>query len=139
MSLHDAIAAELSTLRREAEALMVDTLVVDAPTGEVDLDPDTLAEVPEYGPPIYSGPGRIQRPGALSPRENVAGGFEFGVRSVLAQLPLWATGIPAGARITVSAIGAGTDPDLLGLVATVEANMTKTHATKRTLICQEVS
>jgi hypothetical protein len=118
---------------------MVDTLVVDVPTGGTTLDPDTLEEVPEYGTPIYSGPGRIQRPGSLSPREDVAGGFEFGVKAILAQLPLSAAGITAGARVTVTALGPLSDPDLLGLVATVQANLTKTHPTKRTLVCEEVS
>jgi hypothetical protein len=135
---HD-ISAALPELRAHAESLMVDTLVVDVPTGGTTIDPDTLAEVPTYGAPIYSGPGRIQRPGSLSPRENVAGGYEFDVRAVLAQLPLTAVGITAGARVTVTAVGPLTDPDLLGLVATVQANLTKTHPTKRTLVCEEVS
>ena len=86
---------------------MVDTLVVDVPTGGTTTNPNTLAEVPIYGAPI-------------------------------AQLPLSATGIPRGARVTVTAIGDTTDPDLLGLVATVRANLTKTHPTKRTLVCEEV-
>ena len=125
--------------RRWAEALMVDTLVVDVPTGGTTTNPNTLAEVPIYGAPIYNGPGRIQRSGAMSPRDNVAGGFEFGVGTPIAQLPLSATGIPKGARVTVAAIGDTTDPDLLGLVATVQANLTKTHPTKRTLVCEEVT
>ena len=137
MSLNDAIAAELPALRREAESLMVDAVLVERQSGTT-LDPDTLAEVPAYVP-VYSGPCRIQRPGALSPRESVAGGFEFDVRAVLAQLPLAAVGILAGDRVTVTAVGPLTDPDLLGLVATVQANLTKTHPTKRTLVCEEVS
>lgn len=138
MLAHD-IAAVLPELRREAEALMVDTLTVDVPTGDTTLDPDTLEEVPEYGAAVYTGPGRVQRPGSLSPRDNVVGGFEFGVKAILAQIPLSATGITQGARVTVTAVGPLTDPDLLGLVATVQANLTKTHPTKRTLVCEEVS
>ena len=135
--LGDAISEALPELRAEAESLMQDTLAVERQSGTT-LDPDTLAEVPAYVP-VYAGPGRIQRPGALSPRENVAGGFEFDVRAVLAQLPLSAVGILAGDRVTVTAVGPLTDPDLLGLVATVQANLTKTHPTKRTLVCEEVS
>lgn len=137
--LGDAITAALPEMRAHAESLMVDTLVVDVPTGGTTIDPDSLEEVPEYGAPIYNGPGRIQRSGAMSPRDSVAGGFEFGVGTPIAQLPLSATGIPKGARVTVAAIGATTDPDLDGLVATVQANLTKTHPTKRTLVCEEVS
>lgn len=132
------IAAELPGLRVEAESLMVDTLLVEVDTGDVDTDPVTLEEVPVWAE-VYAGPGRIQRPGALSPREQVAGGFEFDVRAVLAQLPLSATGIEQGMRVTAVALADTTDPDLLGLVATVQANLTKTHPTKRTLVCQEVS
>lgn len=117
---------------------MVDTLTVEHPTGATTLDPDTLAEVPAFAT-VYNGPGRIQRSGAMSPRDNVVGGFEFGVGTPIAQLPLSAAGIPKGARVTVTAIGDTTDPDLLGLVATVRANLTKTHPTKRTLVCEEVT
>lgn len=132
------VAAALPGLRAEAESLMVDEVLVESATGETTIDDVTLEEVPVWAE-VYAGPCRIQRPGALSPQETVAGGFEFDVRSVLAQLPLSATGITAGDRVTVTAVADTTDPDLLGLVATVQANLTKTHPTKRTLICQEVS
>ena len=133
----DDIAAVLPELRREAESLMVDTLVVEHQTGTT-VDPDSLAEVPTFSE-VYSGKGRIQRSGALSPSDQVAGGFEFGIGTPLAQLPLSATGIRKGDRVTVTAVGPLTDPDLLGIVATVQANLTKTHPTKRTLVCEEVA
>lgn len=138
---HD-IAAALPELRAQAESMMVDTCRVrrlDTDTPSVP-DPDTLALVPNYlADDIYAGPCRIQRPGALSPREQVSGGFEFDVRAVIAQLPLSATDIASGDHVEVTAIGPLTDPDLMGLVATVQANLAKTHPTKRTLVCQEVS
>lgn len=136
--LGDAIAAELPYLRAEAESLMVDTLFVEVLTGDTTTDPVTLAEVPEWAE-VYAGPGRIQRPGALSPREQVNGGFEFGIKSLLAQLPLSAVGIQRGMRVTVTAVGPLTDPDLLDVVATVQANLSKTHPSKRTLVCEEVA
>lgn len=136
--LGDDIAAELPYLRAEAESMMVDEVFVESLTGDTTTDPVTLEETPEWAE-VYAGPGRIQRPGALSPRETVAGGYEFDVRAILAQLPLSAVGIVAGDRVTVTGLGPETDPDLLGLVATVQANLTKTHPTKRTLVCQEVS
>lgn len=117
---------------------MVDTLLVETATGSTTINPNTLAEVPTYAT-TYTGPGRIQRTAGLSARDDVAGGHEFGVGTLLAQLPLTATGILPGDRVTVSAIADTTDPDLLGLVATVRANLTKTHPTKRTLVCEEVS
>lgn len=135
--LGEDVAAALPGMRAQAESLMQDTVLVEVGTG-VELDPDTLEEVPEWAE-VYAGPGRIQRPGSLSPRDDVVGGVEFGIQAVLAQLPLSAVGIQSGMRVTVEAVGASTDPDLLGLVATVQANLTKTHPTKRTLVCEEVS
>lgn len=133
------IAAALPELRAHAESMMQDTILVERPTGATTIDPVTLAETPVFETVCVAGPGRIQRPGALSPQESVVGGFEFDIRSVLAQLPLSATGIVTGDRITVTDIGPLTDPDLLGLVATVQANLSKTHPTKRTLVCEEVA
>jgi len=135
--LGEDIAAHLPELRAHAESLMVDTLTVQRQSGTT-IDADTLVEVPLVTT-VHTGPGRVQRPGALSPQDQVAVGFEFSVRAILAQLPLSATGILEGDRVTVTAIGPLTDPDLLGLVATVRANLTKTHPTKRTLVCEEVA
>jgi hypothetical protein len=136
--LADDVAAALPDLRAQAESLMVDTVFVEVLTDEVDTDPVTLEEVPVWAE-VYAGRARIQRPGALSPREQVNGGFEFGIKSLIAQLPLSAVGIQRGMRVTVVGIGASTDLDLLDVVATVQANLSKTHPTKRTLVCQEVS
>ena len=116
---------------------MVDSCRIERATGTT-IDPDTLAEVPVYET-VYEGRCRVQRPGSLAPRESVAGGFEFGINTVTLQAPLSATGVRKYDRATVTAIADTTDPDLLGLVATVRANLTKTHPTKRTLICEEVS
>ena len=116
---------------------MVDSLTVERQTGTA-LDPDSLEEVPTYST-IYAGPGRIQRGGGLAADDTVSGGIEFSISDPVAQLPITATGILPGDRVTVAAIGDVTDPDLLGLVATVKANLTKTHPTKRTLVCEEVS
>lgn len=132
------VAEALPGLRAHAESLMVDTLLVEMLTDVVTTDPVTLEETPVWAE-VYVGPGRVQRPGALSPREQVGGGFEFGVKSLLAQLPLSAVGVERGMRVTVVAVGPLTDLDLLDVVATVQANLSKTHPTKRTLVCEEVA
>jgi hypothetical protein len=134
--LGDDIAAALPELRAQAESLMVDTLRVEVLTGSAP-DPTTLEMTDTYTT-VYEGKGRIQRPGN-QPAQTVAGEVEFGVGTVYAQLPIDATGIKRNARVTVLAIGGTTDPDLLGVVATVQANLTKTHPTKRTLVCEEVT
>ena len=133
--LGDDVAAALPHLRAHAESLMVDAVLVQVATGDTTIDPVTLAEVPAFTD-VYAGPARIQRPGSLSPRDDVAGAFEFNIEDVLAQLPLSATGIRYGMRLTVTAVGPLSDPDLVGLVATVRANLTKTHPSKRTLVCE---
>ena len=107
------------------------------PPGTTSPDPVTLEETPDYEP-VYTGPGRVQRTGALSSQDPVVAGFEFTVAPVLVQLPLSATGIVDGDRVTVTAVGPLSDPDLQGLVVTVRANLTKTHPTKRTLVCEGV-
>jgi len=135
VTLADDVAAALPGLRAEAERLMVDAVLVQRATGETTIDPVTLAEVPAFVD-VYAGPARIQRPGQLSPQDQVAGDFEFNIESILAQLPLSAAGIRYGMRLTVTAVGAISDPDLVGLVATVRANLSKTHAVKRTLVCE---
>ena len=135
--LADAIREVLPVLRAEAEAMMVDSCTVTRADGGTQMDPVTLEEVPT-STTVWSGKCRVQRSGALSPREaSGAAGFEFGIDSLLIQLPLSATGIKRGDVLTVTA--ATGDPDLLNVKATVQANMAKTHATKRTLVCEEVS
>lgn len=125
-------------MQASAESLMVDTVSVEHPTGATTTDPDTLAEVPTYAT-VYTGSAYLERPGSLSPREDVSGGYEFGVRAILVYLPLDAVGVVAGDRVSVTAVHLGADSDLLGLVATVQANLTETFAVWRTLVCEEVS
>lgn len=139
MSLGADLAAALPGLRAEAESLMVDTVLVESWDGvTVTTNPTTLAEEPAWVE-VLTSPARIQRTNALSTSEPVVGGVEYAVDAFIAQFPLGATGIVKGHRVTVTAIGPETDPDLLGLVGTVQANLTKTHPTKRTLVCEEVS
>jgi len=137
VSLGADIAAALPELRAHAESLMTDTVRLDRVTGSAP-DPVTLEMVDTYET-VYEGRGRVQRSGQLSPHEAVAGDVEFGVNALMVQLPLSASGIRKNDRVTVAAVDPVSDPDLLGLVATVRANLTKTHATKRTLVCEEVT
>ena len=138
MTFGDDIAAALPELRVQAESLMTDTVLVERATGTQSMDPDTLEMTDDYAT-VHEGAGRVQRSGQLSPHESVAGEVEFGVNALMVQLPLSALGIRKNDRVTVTAVGPLSDPDLIGLVATVQANLTKTHATKRTLVCEEVS
>jgi len=134
--LGDDLAAALPELRAHAESMMADTIRVERQTGTTQ-DPVTLEDVATWAT-VHEGPGRVQRPGN-QPAETVAGEVEFGVSTVLVQLPLSVTGVKRDHRVTVTALGPLSDPDLLGVVATVKANLTKSHPTKRTLVCEEVS
>ena len=113
--------------RRAAEALMVDTILIERANGTT-IDPDTLAEVPAWAT-VYEGKGRIQRAGS-QPTDSVTGGAEFGVGDFLTQLPVTVTDPRRGDRVTVAA---------RSIVGTVKGARDKTHATKRTLVCEEVS
>lgn len=132
----DDLAAVLPELRSQAESMMRDSVLIERQTGTTQ-DPGTLEDVATWAT-VYEGRGRVQRPGT-QPSETVAGEVEFGVSTVLAQLPLSAVGVKRGHRVTVTALGPESDPDLLDLVATVQANLTKSHPTKRTLVCEEVT
>ena len=134
--LGDDIAAALPELRAQAESMMADTVLVERATGTTP-DPVTLEDVTTWAT-VHEGVARVQRPGT-QPAETVAGEIEFGVSTVLIQLPLSAVGVKRDDRVTVTALGPLSDPDLLGVVATVKANLTKTHPTKRTLVCEEVT
>lgn len=127
--------------QRAAEALMVDTCIVDRKTGTTTQSPTPPFDaVDDYSPPLYAGKCRVQRPGSsVGGGETVVGEAEFGVQTVHGQLPLSAVGLKRGDRFRVTALGPNSDPDLLNLTATVKANLTKTHPTKRTLVCEEVT
>ena len=133
---HD-IAAALPELRAQAESLMTDACTITrAGSGGSTIDEATGAVVPPTGTTVYDGPCRVQRPGTQTAPRADSGGYEVGVDTIFAQLPIAATGIRRGDTFTVTA---ASDPDLLGVDARVEANLAKTHATKRTLICEEAS
>lgn len=143
--IHDDIAAALPELRAHAESLMVDSCTIARrrldESGEPvrDMDPVTL-ELTDVWDEVYSGRCRVQRPGAVMVgREPVVGGVEYSVETVHVQVPLAALGVKADDRVTITAVGAISDPENLGLVASVRTNQHKTHATKRTLVCEEVT
>lgn len=140
--LGEAVEGALPMLRQEAESLMVDTCTITRQRLDADgepvreMDPVTL-ELVDVFDDVHEGRCRVQR-GGRDGRESVSGGVEFGVTQLDVQLPLGAVGIKRGDRVAVTAIAPITDPDLLGVVATVKTNATKTHPTKRTLVCEEV-
>lgn len=143
--IHDAIAAALPELRAHAESLMVDSCTIARrrldENGEPvrEMDPVTL-ELTDVWDEVYAGRCRVQRPGAVMVgREPVVGGVEYNVETIHVQVPLTVLGVKADDRVTITAVGAISDPDSLGMVLSVRVNQHKTHATKRTLVCEEVT
>lgn len=143
--IHDDIAAALPELRAHAESLMVDSCTITRrrldESGEPvrDMDPVTL-ELTDVWDEVYTGRCRVQRPGAVMVgREPVVGGVEYSVETVHVQVPMTVLGVKADDRVTITATGAISDPDSVGMVLSVRVNQHKTHATKRTLVCEEVT
>lgn len=143
--IHDDIAAALRELRAHALRLMVDSCAITrrrlGEDGEPvrEMDPVTL-ELTDVWDEVYAGRCRVQRPGAVMVgREPVVGGVEYGVETVHVEVPLTVLGVKTNDRVTITAVGAISDPENLGLVASVRTNRHKTHATKRTLVCEEVT
>lgn len=143
--IHDDIAAALPELRAHAESLMVDSCTITSrrldESGEPvrEMDPVTL-ELTDVWDEVYAGRCRVQRPGAVMVgREPVVGGAEYSVETVHVQVPLAALGVKTDDRVTITAVGAISDPDSVGMVLSIRTNQHKTHATKRTLVCEEVA
>lgn len=137
--------AAVRSRRRAADRIMVDSCTITRrrldESGEPvrDMDPVTL-ELTDVWDEVYAGSCRVQRPGAVMVgREPVVGGVEFNVETVHVQVPIAALGVKTDDRVTITAVGATSDPENLGLVASVRTNQHKTHATKRTLVCEEVT
>lgn len=143
--IHDDIAAALPELRAHAESLMVDSCTITSrrldESGEPvrEMDPVTL-ELTDVWDEVYAGRCRVQRPGAVMVgREPVVGGVEYNVETVHVQVPLTVLGVKTNDRVTITAVGAISDPDSVGMALSVRVNQHKTHATKRTLVCEEVT
>lgn len=137
--------AAVRSRRRAADRIMVDSCTITRrrldESGEPvrDMDPVTL-ELTDVWDEVYAGRCRVQRPGAVMVgSEPDVGGAEYSVEVVHVQVPLSVLGVKADDRVTVTAVGAASDPDSVGMVLSVRVNQHKTHATKRVLVCEEVS
>lgn len=105
------ISAESITLRGRlaAEALMIDSCVVERSTGEV-TDPVT-GVVSEGWETVYSGVCKVQGRQAQASTPD-AGGHAFTVEQLMVHLPVSAQSLP-GDRVTV--LSSAMDPGLVGL------------------------
>jgi hypothetical protein len=113
---------------------MVDTCVVEAVATE-STDGETGQVTRTYST-VYSGPCRFQQPDAQARQETAGESYLLMSRRQL-QLPMSATGVRAGQRVTCTA--SANDPDLPGKVFVVRDEFAKSEATSRRVGIEEAT
>lgn len=117
--------------RRAAEALMVDSCVITRKTGQT-LNQSTGAYT-DTTDTIYSGKCQVVKPDGAAVDVN-AGERDVAVSSTKVKLPITATGIQSGDKVTLTATF---DADMTGRVVYVHEVQTRTFGTSRRLACEE--
>ena len=143
MTFGKGIQTALPRLRAYAESRMVDTVLIEKQTGTID-DEATGHQVPVWVT-VYDGPCRWQQRSQQVALTNSAGGTVT-VQQTELHLPVSTSGdvrpdevvddakVPYRATATVCV----NDPARQGIVRPITADMTKTDATARRLLCAEV-
>lgn len=126
-------ASVLARGRAAAEALMVDTCLIQEVTGETTGTGGVVT--PTYAT-VYSGACRIQQPDAQARQEDAGQAYLLMSRRQL-QLPMSVTGVRADQRVTITA--SAHDPDLVGRVFVVRDEFAKSHATARRVGIEEAT
>ncbi len=128
-------ASVLARGRTAAEAGMVDTCAITEDT-VISTNPDNGVQTITT-PTIYSGPCRIQQhvPGGARPAD-VGEVYKLMLRLEL-QLPITATGLKVGQKVTITV--SANDPDLVGRVLLIRELAHKTDATARRVGVEEVT
>ena len=143
MTFGQDIQAALPRLRAYAESRMVDTVLVEKCTGTTD-DESTGHKVPTWET-AYEGPCRWQQRSQQVAATNSAGGTVT-VQQTELHLPVATSGdvkpdeVVDGAKVPYRATATVcvNDPAREGIVRAITADMTKTDATARRLLCAEV-
>lgn len=129
------IAAEaLAAGRVAAEALMVDSCIVDRPGPSV-MDPLSGKVQPSYSP-VYSGPCKVQQTLAQSSSPE-AGGAVFTVQSARLDLPVGVGPVAVGDRVRM--VVASSNPDLVGNVYRVKELFEKSWQTAQRVRVEELT
>lgn len=124
--------------RAEAEARMVDTCTIrHGPSGPGTYDSATGVHTPAAGDVVYEGPCEVQVTGAVAFTTPEAGETQVTLQQVVVKVPVSAAGIVVDDEVTIDAVGAASDPELVGKTYRVEATHAKTYATARRLQCEE--
>lgn len=113
-----------------AEAGMVDTCTIRRSTGTA-FDEFSGDKVTTYlSPDPYVGKCRVQLTRGESTQEDAGEDF-FRLLRLELQLPIAVVGLELNDEVTITAVGPGSDPDLLGRVFLIRDLMHKTDATAR--------
>lgn len=134
MNLAADLSAALPFLQAEAEAMMVDTCIIDRP-GEPVTDPDSGAVTPSHTL-VYEGKCKVQQTQAQASSPE-AGGAVFTVQTSRLDLPVGAGPIETGDRIRIT--GARFDPALLGSEFRVTELFKKSWPTAQRIPVEELT
>ena len=122
--------------RRAAERMMTDTCAVRYPTGTSTPDPDTGTEAPDYAD-RFTSKCKVQARN-LQARQEEVGGRTATTVSVELHLPIDAPAVEVGDVCEIAAVGALSDPQMLGRKFRVVAPVAKSFATARRLDVEEM-
>jgi hypothetical protein len=137
VSVQAAIEAELTFLRAEAEARMVDTFDIKVETGKPAYDPVTKTTSPAYAL-LFTTFGRVKVGGGLAALEVEAGGrTSVSVRREL-HIPVGAGAVPVGAVAFCTAVDETSDPTLLGARLRLSGPAPGSQTTARRLEVSEI-
>lgn len=110
-----SLTTRLAAAANRIEAnLLADTCTIERLTESGTFDPITLAEDPPTTSTIYSGQCQFNSPSMARSEELARIGIRLAVSTMRITLPIGATGIQTGDRVTVT--GASLFPELVGLV-----------------------
>lgn len=119
---------------------MIDTCRIDAGPADLGTFNSTTGQ---YTPPpateVYTGPCQVQVTDSLAARTSDVGGAEITVQRLSVKVPITAVGIKVNHVVTITAVGEGSDPELVDRRYRIEATHAKTYATARRLQCEEVT
>ena len=136
MTVQSAIEAELPFLRAEAEARMVDTWEIGEDGGWA-YNPATGRDEQTILNPITT-KGRVRVFSALGAREGEAGDRTVIETRRELHVPVSTPALPTGAVARCTAVGATSDPTLLGTVARLGGPVPGSQTTARRIEIIEV-
>lgn len=126
------IAAALPALRAQARSLMLDSCTIDRLDGLV-WDEELQKTVPNWVPVAMS-PCNIDMPPATT-RALVTDEVTTPGQPVV-KVPMSVAGVEPDDRVTITAVSAAGDPELLGAVFWVTSNRNRSTAAARRLECR---